>query len=110
MYTIEQAPKDLIPPWKGLRRVVTKMSVYIPIIYSDREDCPKCLGSRFIFKPDNQDRGLIPCPDCNKEGSVTVISVPVWAWKDQKTGEVYLNGDTTDYLDTIKKTEMEKSG
>jgi len=106
MYTIDKAPKDLTPPWKGLRQVVTEMPVYVPIIYGDIEDCPKCLGSRFISQPDN--RGLIPCPDCNKEGSITVISVPVWAWKDQKTGEVYLNGNTTDYLDTIKKTEMGK--
>jgi len=38
----------------------------------------------------------------------TIIGDTGWAWKDQKTGEVYLNGNTTDYLDTIKKTEMGK--
>lgn len=108
MYTIKQAPKDLTPPWEGLQNVVTEMRVHIPKVCGDKKDCPTCLGTRFIFKPNND--GPFPCPDCNKEGSVTVIHVPVWAWEDTKTGEVYLNGNTTDYLDSIKKKEMEMLG
>lgn len=105
MYTIDKAPKDLTPPWEGLRQVVTHMPVYIPKVVGEEIDCPRCLDTRFVF----ENKTLFNCPRCNAGGSISSISVPVWAWKDDRTGETYLNADTTDYLDAIKRIEMDKN-
>ncbi|MCK9155073.1 MAG: hypothetical protein M0P12_03055 [Paludibacteraceae bacterium] len=107
MYTIDMAPKDLTPPFGNTISVMWQAHVFIPKMIGDTDDCKFCSGRRFI-NPEEKPNSCIPCPECNKTGSISVLSVPVWAWKSLWDGEIYLSGTTIDYLDTIKKLEMEK--
>lgn len=104
MYSLDQAPKDLTPPFENTISVMLQVEVFVPKTIGDTDDCKFCSGRRFINKPNP----CIPCPECNKAGSISVLSVPVWAWKSLYDGEIYLSGTTTNYLDKIKKEEMDK--